>query len=146
MVTKEHCFDLYKKYGDMNVVLDSLGIDVIEKDFKQKTLESQIVIDHSGNATIFIRPDLDYLYIQFLLAHELGHYVLHYDTDISFNYYCRIYKTKTEREANDFACELLLSDVNSANGCLDFINKEKGIPDKIWYTYADIMKLEGKQC
>lgn len=124
----------------MNVVVDSLGIDVIEKEFKQKTLESQLVIDDFGNVTIFIRPDLDCIYLQFLLAHELGHYILHYDTNISFNYYRRIYKTKMEKEANDFACELLLSDIDHVNECLDFINKEKGIPDHIWYNFIEKYK------
>ncbi len=141
MVSENQCILLYKKYGSISKVVDSLGIDIQKREFPQKTLESRIMINCYGDTTIFIRPDIDEYHYNFLLAHELGHYVLHYDTDISFNYYCRVYKTKLEKEANDFACRLLLSDVDTTDTYnLEFIGREKGIPDKIWYSYIETIK------
>ena len=141
MISEHECITLYKQYGNMRCVIDHLGFTIEEMEFKQKTAESQIMIDEFGNTTIFVLPNLDEYHLEFLLAHELGHYVLHYDTNISFNYYYRIYKTKIEREANDFACRLLLSGVDINNTYdLEFINKEKGIPDKIWYSYLEKVK------
>lgn len=141
MVSEKQCIELYQKYGSVTQVVDILGFDIEEKEFPQKTLESRIIINDFGDTTIFVRPNTDEYHLEFLLAHELGHYVLHYDTNISFNYYYRVYKTKIEREANDFACRLLLSDVDTTDTYnLEFIGREKGIPDKIWYSYLENIK------
>lgn len=134
MTTKQECINLYNKYGSIKCVVDCLGIEVVEKDFKQKTLESTIMINDEGIATIFVRPNTNEYYLDFLLAHELGHYVLHYDTNISFNFYYRVYKTRIEREANEFACDLLLSNINDYN---EYIANEKGIPEKVWLIYLE---------
>ena len=145
MANKNDCINLYRKYGNVTDVIYDLDIDIQETEFKQKTLESRIVINAYGDATIFVRSDINEYYKNFLLAHELGHFILHYDKDISFNYYCRVYKTKLEREANDFACDLLLSDVDFSNVYdIEFISKEKGIPDKIWYSYLENKKFNTK--
>lgn len=140
MVTESQCIDLYKQYGSMRCVVDHLGIEIAETEFRQKTLESRLIIDYDGNATIFVQNETDQFHMEFLLAHELGHYVLHFDNNISFNYYYRIYKTKIEREANDFACRILLSDI-SDNYENEFIAKEKGIPDKVFRIYLETKKI-----
>lgn len=138
MISEQECISLYKKYGSMKCVVDHLGFAIEETEFKQKNVESQITIDAYGDTTVFVLPNIDDCHLEFLLAHELGHYVLHYDTNISFNYYYRIYKTKIEKEANDFACKLLLSDIDTTDTYnLEFVGREKGIPDKIWYSYLE---------
>ena len=76
MVSENQCILLYKKYGSISKVVDSLGIDIQKREFPQKTLESRIMINCYGDTTIFIRPDIDEYHYNFLLAHELGHYVL----------------------------------------------------------------------
>lgn len=127
----------FNQYG-LDETLAYFDIDVIYKELKGKTVESRLVIDFDGKATIFIQPDLDNRYEQFLKAHELGHYLLHYQCDISFNYLTRVYKTKIEKEANLFACKLLLNDINIKSvDDINFIIMEKGIPLKIWYSVAD---------
>ena len=88
--------------------------------------------------------DTDYMrycaYENFLIAHELGHYVLHYDENISFNFLRRVYKTRLEREANEFAIKLLmyeeLHNIKDIEN-IEFIVKEKGIPLKVWYSLKD---------
>lgn len=130
--------DLIKKYNTSNIkeLVDHLDISIEHQDFKAKTLDSRLmIVDSKGY--IFVRSDLDCAYENFLIAHELGHYVLHYDENISFNFLRRVYKTRLEREANEFAIRLLMyeelhnmKDIEN----IEFIVKEKGIPLKVWYS------------
>ena len=130
--------DLIKKYNTSNIkeLVDHLDISIEYQDFKAKTLDSRLmIVDSKGY--IFVRSDLDCAYENFLIAHELGHYVLHYDENISFNFLRRVYKTRLEREANEFAIRLLmfeeLHNIKDIEN-IEFIVKEKGIPLKIWYS------------
>ena len=133
--------DLIKKYNTSNIkeLVDHLDISIEYQDFKAKTLDSRlIIIDSKGY--IFVRSDLNCAYENFLIAHELGHYVLHFDKDISFNFLRRVYKTRLEREANEFAVRLLmyeeLHNIKDIEN-IEFIVKEKGIPLKVWYSLKD---------
>lgn len=133
--------DLLNEFKTSNVkeIADHLDISIQHKDFKAKTLDSRLmIVDSKGY--IFVRSDLDCAYENFLIAHELGHYVLHYDENISFHFLRRVYKTRLEREANEFACRLLLNDeLNNIKEIenIEFLVKEKGIPLKIWYSLKD---------
>lgn len=130
----------YYNQNGLNETLDYFDIDIIHKELRGKTVESRLVIDFYGKATIFIQPDLDENYEQFLKAHELGHYLLHYQCDISFNYLTRVYKTKIEKEANSFACKLLMSDINiKEQENIDFTAMEKGIPLKVWHSVMNLI-------
>lgn len=130
--------DLIKKYNTSNIkeLVDHLDISIEYQDFKAKTLDSRLmIVDSKGY--IFVRSDLDCAYENFLIAHELGHYVLHHDENISFNFLRRVYKTRLEREANEFAIRLLmfeeLHNIKDIEN-IEFIVKEKGIPLKVWYS------------
>ena len=129
---------LFYEFKILNVkeIADHLDVSIQYQDFKAKTLDSRlIIVDSKGY--IFVRNDLDCAYENFLIAHELGHYVLHFDRDISFNFLRRVYKTRLEREANEFAIRLLmyeeLHNIKELEN-IEFIVKEKGIPLKIWYS------------
>lgn len=124
------------KTSNVKEIADHLDVSIQYQDFKAKTLDSRLmIVDSKGY--IFVRNDLDCAYENFLIAHELGHYVLHFDKDISFNFLRRIYKTRLEREANEFAIRLLmyeeLHNIKELEN-IEFIVKEKGIPLKIWYS------------
>ena len=130
--------DLIKKYNTSNIkeLVDHLDISIEYQDFKAKTLDSRLmIVDSKGY--IFVRSDLDCAYENFLIAHELGHYVLHHDENISFNFLRRVYKTRLVREANEFAIRLLmykeLHNIKELEN-IEFIVKEKGIPLKVWYS------------
>lgn len=130
--------DLIKKYNTSNIkeLVDHLDISIEHQDFKAKTLDSRLmIVDSKGY--IFVRSDLNCAYENFLIAHELGHYVLHFDENISFNFLRRVYKTRLEREANEFAIRLLmyeeLHNIKDIEN-IEFIVKEKGIPLKVWYS------------
>lgn len=138
--------DLIKKYNTSNIkeLVDHLDISIEYQDFKAKTLDSRLmIVDSKGY--IFVRSDLDCAYENFLIAHELGHYVLHFDKDISFNFLRRVYKTRLEREANEFACRLLLhNELHNIKEIenIEFIVKEKGIPLKIWYSLNEKITID----
>lgn len=124
------------KTSNVKEIADHLDVSIQHQDFKAKTLDSRLmIVDSKGY--IFVRNDLDCAYENFLIAHELGHYVLHYDENISFNFLRRVYKTRLEREANEFAIRLLmyeeLHNIKEIEN-IEFIVKEKGIPLKIWYS------------
>lgn len=124
------------KTSNVKEIADHLDVSIQYQDFKAKTLDSRLmIVDSKGY--IFVRSDLDCAYEIFLIAHELGHYVLHFDKDISFNFLRRVYKTRLERKANEFAIRLLmyeeLHNIKEIEN-IEFIVKEKGIPLKIWYS------------
>ena len=138
--------DLIKKYNTSNIkeLVDHLDISIEYQDFKAKTLDSRLmIVDSKGY--IFVRSDLDCAYDNFLIAHELGHYVLHYDENISFNFLRRVYKTRLEREANEFAIRLLmyeeLHNIKELEN-IEFIVKEKGIPLKVWYSLSEKITID----
>lgn len=138
--------DLIKKYNTSNIkeLVDHLDISIEYQDFKAKTLDSRLmIVDSKGY--IFVRSDLDCAYENFLIAHELGHYVLHFDKDISFNFLRRVYKTRLEREANEFACRLLLhNELHNIKEIenIEFLVKEKGIPLKVWYSLNEKITID----
>ncbi len=118
-------------------LLDYHNIEVFYTDNVFNHHDSCIVM-FQGHGNINIKNNINPLYENFLLAHELGHYLLHYDEDISFSFLLNCYKNKLEKEANEFACRLLLNDVSfDENTNIEFIIKEKGIPLKIWYSLSD---------
>ena len=138
--------DLIKKYNTSNIkeLVDHLDISIEYQDFKAKTLDSRLmIVDSKGY--IFVRSDLDCAYENFLIAHELGHYVLHHDENISFNFLRRVYKTRLEREANEFAIRLLmyeeLHNIKDIEN-IEFIVKEKGIPLKVWYSLNEKITID----
>ena len=132
------------KTSNVKEIADHLDISIQHQDFKAKTLDSRLmIVDSKGY--IFVRSDLDCAYENFLIAHELGHYVLHYDENISFNFLRRVYKTRLEREANEFAIRLLmyeeLHNIKELEN-IEFIVKEKGIPLKIWYSLSEKITID----
>ena len=77
--------------------------------------ESMIIISSSGKAVIFLRPTTDMKYAEFLLWHEIAHYVLHYKPNTRMNYYLSTRREETERQANIFAVLCLLRHDNLAD-------------------------------
>ena len=127
------------KTSNVKEIADHLDISIQHQDFKAKTLDSRLmIVDSKGY--IFVRNDLDCAYENFLIAHELVNYVLHFDKDISFNFLRRVYKTRLEREANEFAVRLLmyeeLHNIKDIEN-IEFIVKEKGIALKVRYSLKD---------
>ena len=147
--------DLIKKYNTSNskelvdharinkALSEKRAVNVADALKARGISTDRMIVDSKGY--IFVRSDLDCAYENFLIAHELGHYVLHYDENISFNFLRRVYKTRLEREANEFAIRLLmyeeLHNIKELEN-IEFIVKEKGIPLKIWYSLSEKITID----
>lgn len=90
-------------------ILDYLSIKVIRVLHSSTILQKKDSIyirDLNGTEIIFIRDDLKEEVENFILAHEIGHAILH--IDISAAYHSRYdNKGKYERQADYFAAKLL---------------------------------------
>lgn len=87
-----------------------LNIKIIYVDYKNLILahnDSSYIRSFFGQEAIFIRDDLDLKCEKFILAHELGHAILH--TNIQKAYYNKdlINKGKFEKQATYFAFKFL---------------------------------------
>lgn len=98
-------------YGTKDVfeLLDQLDITIIKKELP-KGKKAKCYRNELGDEFIYLSPSIKDYEIKFVLAHELGHLLLH--KFISSIYYSNslINKGKLEFEANYFALELLLPD------------------------------------
>lgn len=111
MDVKEHVSILKRKAntGDVFELIDYFNINVIETDLGSSTLGMYRYIKR--NKFIFLNNDLEHYQKKFVLAHELGHAILHSDLNCFFLEKKTLYlKNKFEIEANKFAVELLVSD------------------------------------
>ncbi len=100
---------LTSKYSTTNprVLADCLGIFVVGTSFEGRI--SGALITDKGKRLIGINSNLPYPIQQAVLAHELGHAVLHPEYDYHFlTDYTHFCAGKLEAEANIFAKELLI--------------------------------------
>lgn len=103
---------LIEIYETRNVyeLLDVLEITLIKKELPPGK-KGRFFRDMYGNESIFIADNLDPVEEKCIIAHELGHAILH--VDISTHYYSEnelLVKSKLEIQANYFASELLIED------------------------------------
>ncbi len=111
MDIKKHVSIIKKKTktDDVFELVDYFNINVIETDLGSSTLGMYRYIKR--NKFIFLNNDLEHYQKKFVLAHELGHAILHSDLNCFFLEKKTLYlKNKFEIEANKFAVELLVSD------------------------------------
>lgn len=93
---------------DIFHIVESLNIPIIKKDMKNK--KGKFMRTMYGDEFIFIHEDLNEYEAKVIIAHELGHALLH--TDLNTEYYTKtlVSKNKLELQANKFAAELLIPD------------------------------------
>ncbi len=111
MDVKEYVSIIKKKANtdDVFELVDYFNINVIETDLGSSTLGMYRYIKR--NKFIFLNNDLEHYQKKFVLAHELGHAVLHSNLNCFFLEKKTLYlKNKFEIEANKFAVELLVDD------------------------------------
>ncbi len=105
----EGLIEIYKT-RDVYELVDLLDITLIKKDLP-KGMKGKFFRDIFDNEFIFISNELCPQEERQVIAHELGHAILHVDLTIS--YYTENHlqvKNKFEIEANKFAAELLIPD------------------------------------
>lgn len=100
---------------DIFDIYNTVNINIKRVDKKDPILQgndSLYIRNYFGIEIVFIRDDLHHRYEKFILAHELGHAILH--TEITTAAYNNklINKGKLERQADYFALQLLDISVN----------------------------------
>ena len=103
---------LIEFYGTNDIfdLCDCLGISIINKELKSKG--SLFYRNQLGDEFIFIDPEVNQRDRKAMIAHELGHAILHTDINFVFLNNGLIARCKWERQANIFAAELLMFDFN----------------------------------
>lgn len=109
---KEIVQGLIEVYGtrDIYKLLELLDVSLIRKDFKTK-IKGRFLRNIFDDEFIFVSNKLSKEEERIVIAHELGHLILH--TDLSTSYYTEnhlLVKNKYEIEANKFAAELIIPD------------------------------------
>ena len=101
----DYCYskDIFEIYNTLNINIKRIDKD----DYLLQGNEALYIRNHFCLETVFIRDDLPYKYEKFILAHELGHALLH--TEIAKAAYNSklINKGKLEKQADYFALKLL---------------------------------------
>jgi len=104
---------LKETYGINNIydLYDFLNIKIINLEQNNILLSNNEAFyyrNYLGSEIVFIRNDLNFSYAKFILAHELGHALLHtHIYEATFNKKNLINMGKLEKQANYFAIKLL---------------------------------------
>lgn len=144
-----------KKYGTSNPfhLCEDMGICVKYMDLGRRTtsIKAMLVVHHRVKC-IIINENLPYVIQYFIVAHEIGHAILHSKKAIQFTDTGLFDNTAdTEQEAHIFAAELLLGDSDELlNDMLSFENltmyqlaAAKNVPYELLAYKFGIMKEEG---
>lgn len=110
MTIKKIVNNLIRKYqtNDPFLLADELNVKILYENLGCKHAYFSYFY---GIPIIHINECTNERYHLFLCAHELGHFVLHENLNFSYFSVSPIYNAgRIEREANEFAVELLLSD------------------------------------
>ncbi len=110
----EYVYESVKTLNSKNIyeLLDLLQIEVRYTPLLIPHRRESMIICDGINTMIFLKPVADTNYREFLLWHELGHYILHYNPRLKMNYALSTYKDRFEQEANLFAVFGILSNIN----------------------------------
>jgi len=101
---------------DINELYDCLDIKIVKLQKNNILLQEREAFYHRNyfnEEVVFIRDDLDYQYEKFILAHELGHALLHTEVYTAAFNKNLLNKGKLEKQANYFALNLLNVDIDS---------------------------------
>lgn len=107
----------YCSSRDPAEICRSLDIEICHIDpnsFLLRNTEAIYIRSYLGQEIIFISNDLPYPYEKYVLAHELGHAILHPDIDTAAYSNKLLNIGKLERQANYFATKLLDIRINSS--------------------------------
>lgn len=109
--TTEYCnstniYDIYECL-DINIV------KLNKNNILLQGFEALYQRNYFNGEIVFIRDDLDYQYEKFVLAHELGHALLHTETYTAAFNKDLLNKGKFEKQANYFALSLLNIKIDS---------------------------------
>lgn len=108
---KQLVTDIVKKYNtrDPYELCDYLGIKIMECNLGKRAMG--LHQNHNGVSVIHLNENIDNDCKKYVLAHEIGHLLLHKNANLLFmkgkTLFC---ESKLENQANKFAIEFLLED------------------------------------
>lgn len=115
----DECIAEIIKRSNSNDILDiysTFNINIIKANKNNLILkgnEALYIRNYFDTEVVFIRDDLQYQYEKFILAHELGHALLHTEIYVAAFNKDLLNKSKLERQANYFALKLLNIELDS---------------------------------
>lgn len=127
-------------------MIKSSNVYEVIKDYNLNVVYSEMLNNKKFDATlsgniILIKTDLMPEYERFVLFHELGHYLLHQESDAKFSFYLSKYKNRIENEANAFSFLCLTKDIDLTNMNIIKLSVQLGIPEKIAIKIYDYLLL-----
>lgn len=125
--------DLYRKHKTRNPfeLAENLGLIIITQELDPSIHGAYYYKVRNG--IICINSIYSEEHQQYVLAHEIGHYLLHRKLNIKFLQCTTFYsKDKFEKQANMFAAEYLISDkLLEQYTTIDELSQREGIPKEI---------------
>lgn len=124
-------------------LINSLNITLIRKDFKNSK-KARFFRNSFGDEFIFLDSKLSESEERYVLAHELGHAILHTNLSCEYFYFSKLNYDKVEFQANLFATELLIADNDLdtefiKDKTLNQLSKYFGVPEQmIEYKFKTI--------
>lgn len=127
--------NIYELYQQLDIQVIKLNKDHI---FLRKS-EGMYQRNYYGHEVVFIKQDLEFQYEKFILAHELGHALLH--TEIVQAAYDKnlVNKGRLEKQADYFALKLLEIEVDTVEyeGCtIEQISKALYVSEESLEVYS----------
>lgn len=113
--------NVYDLYGFLEIIIVKLSYDNILIQGNEAVYSR----NYLDNECVFVREDLDPHYEKFILAHELGHALLHTDMNTAAFNSSLINIDKIEKQANYFAIRLLISEKDIDYVYLEGMNAEQ---------------------
>ena len=106
MHAKLRAAELWHRYElslpvDLKLVVSSLGLEVVTFPFQGRVKEAII------ERVIGVRPGLTRPWFRWLVAHAVGHHMLHVGTSFYFSSWQWVNHAKAERQAEEFAAWFL---------------------------------------
>lgn len=101
----DYCYsrNIFEIYKTLNMKINKVNKDNIIL----QNGEAMYLRSYNDLEVVFLREDLHYEYEKFVLAHELGHAILHINLTTAAYHNKLIIKGKYEHEADYFALRLL---------------------------------------
>ncbi|MGQ0681638.1 ImmA/IrrE family metallo-endopeptidase [Bradyrhizobium sp.] len=154
----EQAAEAFSYMSDLHIerVVDELGGRIRLKDFWDKSTKSgSLEVSSLKDFDIFIPSHTTYERDRFTIAHELGHYILHYLTNSdprSEQKFTidRYGDNAIETEANLFAFSFLMPErkfreqFDASNGEISSVARFFGVSDTAARVRANMLKLHGK--
>lgn len=120
-------------YFDMSLdeLLLALNIKVIEEKRMSDKENDAVLITGISKSIIYLKANLDETYKKFLILHECGHCIYHFQQNGHYSYFQSKICGRLEKEANRFACQFMIKEENLEGRNIIDLLEHSGVPKNI---------------